>query len=187
MDAQVATVLFDTRRDPMMADWRQALQTLWTRWQRISVRERFLIQTLGWLVLLSLVWRIGIDTAWQTLRAAPQERATAHQQLTAMLSMQSQAKALQSESQIDIAQAYDALVAVSRAAGKGVQLPADLASQNGQVRVQIMDLPAETLAQWLHSVRERAQALPAEAHWVRSKEGMRWSGSVVLVLPQSER
>ena len=169
----------------MMAEWTQLKQQVQRRWQTVSARERMLVQVLAWVLLLAVVWRVGIDAPWQTLQSAPQQRAAANQQMADMLAMQKQAQDLKARPQLEPTQAYEALADVSRVVGKAVQLPGLSAVQGGRVRVQINDLSAEALAQWLVAARERAQALPVEAHWTRNKDNTNWSGTVVLALSQS--
>ena len=169
----------------MRGEWTAFKQQLQQRWQAVSARERVLIQALAWVLLIALVWRVGIDAAWQTLQSAPQQRAAASQQMAEMLAMQKLAQDLKARPQLETTQAYEALAEASRAAGKAVQLPGLSAVQGGRVRVQINDLSAEALAQWLVAARERAQALPVEAHWTRTKDNTTWSGTVVLALSHS--
>ena len=160
--------------------WRMQAQQ---RWQTVSARERLLIKLLVVLCAIVLVWRVLVLGPWRVLEQAPETRAKVGQQLTHMLALQKQAQTLQARPKITAEQAMSLVSEISRANGPAIQWPAASPPSSGRVMVQIKDMTPLALAQWLTSLRMRAQTLPAEVHLVHDPAKQTWTGSMVLVLP----
>ena len=173
--------------------WRHArarwLQPLQTRWRSLSPREQGLLQVLGAVLLLALLWVGAIAPPLHSLRDSEARRAALAASHAQMQLWQAQAQAVQQQPRLDATQAAQALQSLTTAAGAGWQLQV----QGERATLQVADATPEALAQWLRQAREQAQSLPVQAQLERSHasperaSAPRWRARVVLALPTAGR
>ena len=152
-----------------------ALSFLAARWQEVSKRERQLVLAALTLILAALIWWLGIAPALYTLRSAEAQRRLLDAQLQQMLSLQTQAKALQSQSRITSDEARRLLEASVKPFGAGAQLT----STGDRTIVTLKGASADALAQWLVQVRLNVRTVPSDARLVRGANGT-WDGTLTL-------
>lgn len=173
--------------------WRGAtarwLQPLQARWRSLSPREQGLLQVLGTVLLLALLWIGAIAPPLHSLRDSESRRAALAASHAQMQVWQAQAQAVQQQPRLNAAQAAQALQSLTQAAGAGWQLQV----LGERATLQVSDATPEALAQWLLQAREQAQSLPVQAQLEshnasaeRTSEP-RWRGRLVLALPHSDR
>jgi general secretion pathway protein M len=149
------------------------------RWDALAAREK------GWaaagiaLVAGALVWFIALAPALATLRSAEQQHRVLDAQLQQMLSLQTQAQALQAQPK----QSYDDALRMLELSVRE-RLGATGRSQvtGDRVTITLAGTAPQALAQWLTQVRVNARALPSEARLNRNPAGL-WDGTLVLTLP----
>lgn len=157
-----------------------------TRWQALGERERRLLAVAAVVVGAALLWWVALAPALGVLRGAPARHAVLDEQLSRMLSLQAQAKALQDQPRMGADEALRALdVAVKERLGGAAQLTV----VGDRATVTLKGVSADALAQWLAQARVNARAVPSEARLTRNpgsggKAGALWDGSLVLSLPQ---
>jgi general secretion pathway protein M len=150
------------------------------RWQALSVREQRSVSALGVLLGMLLFWSIAIAPALNTLRDSDNRRAQISQEQAHMLSLQTQAKALQSRTALSRDEALRNLQSLT----PGAQIQLNV--QGDRVTAQLKGVQATALANWLAQARNQAQALPMEAHLTRGNATgamVTWDGNMVLTLP----
>ena len=151
------------------------------RWQALSLREQRSVSVLGALLGVLLFGSIAIAPALSTLRDSDNRRTQIEQQHAHMLTLQQQAKALQTRTPLSHDEALRSLQSLTPAAH--IQLNV----QGERVTAQLKSVPAATLADWLAQARDQAQALPIEAHLTRgdttASPEVTWDGNMVLTLP----
>lgn len=151
-----------------------------SRWQALSPREQRGVSVLGALLGVLLFWSIALAPALNTLRDSDNRRAQIGQQQAQMLALQHQAQALQTRTPLSRDEALRSLQSLTPGALMQLNVQGD------RVSVQLKSVPAPTLAHWLTQARSQAQALPVEAHLMRSNaanSAVVWNGSLVLSLP----
>ncbi len=150
------------------------------RWQALSVREQRSVTALGVLLGMLLFWSIAIAPALNTLRDSDNRRAQISQEQAHMLSLQTQAKALQNRTALSHDEALRNLQSLT----PGAQIQLNV--QGDRVTAQLKGVQATALANWLAQARNQAQALPMEAHLTRGNATgamVTWDGNIVLSLP----
>jgi general secretion pathway protein M len=150
------------------------------RWQALSVREQRSVSALGVLLGMLLFWSIAIAPALNTLRDSDNRRAQISQEQAHMLSLQTQAKALQNRTALSRDEALRNLQSLT----PGAQIQLNV--QGDRVTAQLKGVQATALANWLAQARNQAQALPMEAHLTRGNATgaiVTWDGNMVLTLP----
>jgi len=150
------------------------------RWQALSVREQRSVSALGVLLGVLLFWSIAIAPALNTLRDSDNRRAQISQEQAHMLSLQTQAKALQNRTALSRDEALRNLQSLT----PGAQIQLNV--QGDRVTAQLKGVQATALANWLAQARNQAQALPMEAHLTRGNATgamVTWDGNMVLTLP----
>lgn len=181
----------------MSSALQQTLQTLkgslHNAWTQRPPRERQLLGTAAWVLLLTLTWQVAIAPALHTWREAPARQTALDVQTRQMQQLKAQALALQKTPAITRAEALRWLEA---------SIPTSLGSdtqwrlQGEQLSLTLSGTPAMPLAAWLRQAREQAQALPVQAQLqqtpsppatakgpVNGDSTVRWSGTLVLSLP----
>ena len=156
------------------------------RWQALGERERRLLLLAAVVVGVALLWWVALAPALAVLRAAPARHAALDAQLSSMLSLQAQAKALQDQPKMG---GDEALRALDAAVKERLGGAAQLSVVGDRVTVNLKGVSADALAQWLTQARVNARAVPSEAKLQRNpgsggKAGVLWDGSLVLSLPQ---
>ena len=150
------------------------------RWQALSVREQRSVTALGVLLGMLLFWSIAIAPALNTLRDSDNRRAQISQEQAHMLSLQTQAKAMQNRTALSRDEALRNLQSLT----PGAQIQLNV--QGNRVTAQLKGVQATALANWLAQARNQAQALPMEAHLTRGNATgamVTWDGNMVLTLP----
>ncbi|MDM0075900.1 type II secretion system protein GspM [Variovorax sp. J2P1-59] len=184
----------------------KALQSLQARrqawWLALEPREQRMVAIAGTLVVLALFWWLALAPALRTLSSAPAEHAQLDAQLQRMTSLQTQAKALQSQPRANREDAMRGLeTSVRQNLGPNAQMQAAGAGEG--VTIALRAAPADALAQWFGQARSNARAVPREVHLTRSTQSttpspssapsgtattgdssrVRWDGTVVMSLP----
>ena len=150
------------------------------RWQALSVREQRSVSALGVLLGMLSFRSITIAPALNTLRDSDNRRAQISQEQAHMLSLQTQAKALQNRTALSRDEALRNLQSLT----PGAQIQLNV--QGDRVTAQLKGVQATALANWLAQARNQAQALPMEAHLTRGNATgamVTWDGNMVLTLP----
>jgi general secretion pathway protein M len=191
--------------------WFDSLNERWQAWwPDLPPREQRLVIIAATVVALALLWWVALAPALRTLASAPAEHAQLDAQLQQMTTLQTQARALQSQPRSNRDDALRALeTSVRQSLGANAQL--QTAGANEGVTVQVRAAPAEGLAQWFGQARSNARAVPREAHLTRAPGGggatpgafgqtgssnaaassaaaaeaarVRWDGTLVMSLP----
>ena len=191
------------------SDWKtqaQAVgQQLWAtygqaRWQGISARERLLVSVLVGLFGVWLFVSIAISPALRTLNASERQRAEVAQQVVQMRALQQRAQELQKTKPLSRDESLRSLQSITPTGNPALQMTI----QGDRVLVQLKNLSASQLANWLAQARSNAQALPDEVHISRSTSSSvnalsginstsnspnataAWDGKIVLRLPQRQ-
>ncbi len=200
-------------RSSLIADWKtQALglaNQLWathgqSRWQGLSARERLLVSVFLGVFGVWLFVSIAISPSLRTLNSAQQQRAEVAQQIVQMHALQQRAQELQRTKPLSRDESVRNLQSITPAGNPALQMTI----QGDRVLVQLKNLSASQLANWLAQARSNAQALPDEVHISRSTSSSvsastsvsasssinstsnstiaitAWDGQIILRLPQ---
>ena len=158
------------------------LAPLPARWSQLAAREKNFLAAALVLVVLAVVWKLVLSPSLQTLRTSTAQATALDAQIQHMLSLQSQASALQRQAPLAYDEALRALTLATRqtlAATAQVNVVADRAN------VTLQAASADALAQWLVQARLNARSVPLEARLTRgtTPAGATWSGTLVMSLP----
>lgn len=147
-------------------------------WNQLALRERRLLTLAAALVLLALVWLLGVQPAWRTLRSAPVQLAGLDGQMQTMQALAQQARAVQNRPAVSRAQAARTLQAtLTQQLGASAQLNV----QGARATASLKDAAPDALARWLVQARTDARAQATQARLLRGPAG--WSGTLVFELP----
>lgn len=147
-------------------------------WQQRNAREKSLLRAVALLLALALLWALALAPAVRTLRSFDGQYARQEAQLQTMLRLQAQAQRLQAQPTLAPASAAQALQAsVQQAFGA----QASVSLQANSATVNVREVSAQALAQWLASARTQAHAAPQQARLTHSAQG--WSGTLQMDLP----
>ena len=196
-----------------IADWNTQVlaraDQLWathgqSRWQGLNARERLLVSVFFGLFGIWLFVSIAISPALRTLNSAQQQRAEVAQQVVQMRALQQRAQELQKTKPLSRDESIRSLQSITPTGNPALQMTI----QGDRVLVQLKNLSASQLANWLAQARSNAQALPDEVHISRSisssvsaststsaSSGVNapsnstnattaWDGQIILRLPQ---
>jgi general secretion pathway protein M len=156
----------------VLADWQ-------ARWKQLDARERVLVLVAASVLALALLWWVGVQPAWQTLRAAPARLDALDAQTLTMRRLADQVRELRQAPPPSTAQAAQALKAASERLGPAARLSV----QGDRAVLTVEGLDPQALRSWLAEVRTGARARTVEAQLVRSGPG--FSGTVTVVIPTS--
>lgn len=155
----------------------QALAAWQARWRELGARERTLVAAAGCVLALALLWWVGVQPAWQTLRSAPGRLDALDAQTLTMRRLADQARELRALPSSSTAQAAVALKAASDRLGPSARL-----SLQGDRAILTLDgADPQALRGWLSEVRSGARARAVDAQLVRTGPG--FSGTVTVVIP----
>ena len=196
-----------------IADWKTQVlalaNQLWatygqSRWQGLNARERLLVSVLLGLFGVWLFVSIAISPALRTLNASESQRAEVAQQVVQMRALQQRAQELQKTKPLSRDESIRSLQSITPTGNPALQMTI----QGDRVMVQLKNLSASQLANWLAQARSNAQALPDEVHISRSATSSvssstsvsalsggnatinstnainSWDGQIILRLPQ---
>ena len=196
-----------------IADWKTQVlaraDQLWathgqSRWQGLNARERLLVSVLLGLFGVWLFVSIAISPALRTLNASESQRAEVAQQVVQMRALQQRAQELQRTKPLSRDESLRSLQSITPTGNPALQMTI----QGDRVMVQLKNLSASQLANWLAQARSNAQALPDEVHISRSATSSvssstsvsalsggnapinstnainSWDGQIILRLPQ---
>lgn len=150
-------------------------QNLRARWDAMAPRERLLVTVAAILIAGALVWTVGIQPAWKTLRTAPAEQARLDSQWQAMQREAAEARGLRATPAVAPNLAAQALQgATARLNGK-----ARLMLQGDRAVLTLQGVHGDALTQWLSEARLGARARPVEAKLTRGDDG--YTGTLVVV------
>ena len=184
----------------------ETLKARWRAWwPELEPREQRMIAIAAALVLLALFWWVALAPALRTLSSAPAEHAQLDVQLQRMTSLQTKARALQSQPRASRDDAMRGLeTSVRQNLGPNAQMQPGGGAGEG-VSIALRAVPADALAEWFGQARSNARAVPREVHLTRSTQSappasppssspsasattgdssrVRWDGTVVMSLP----
>lgn len=158
------------------------LAPLQARWRQLAAREKNFLAAALVLVVLAVVWKLVLSPSLQTLRTSTTQATALDAQVQHMLSLQSQASALQRQAPL----AYDeALRALNLATRQTLAATAQVNVVADRANVTLQAVSADALAQWLVQARLNARSVPLEARLTRgtTPAGATWSGTLVMSLP----
>ena len=150
---------------------------LMTRWNALARREQQALLVALVLVLGAVLWWVALAPALSTLRSAPQQQRLLETQLQHMQHLQQQAKTLQAQPPLTLAESRRLLEASVKTLGPNAQLTVVAE----RVTLTLKGASADALAQWLTQTRLTARVSPTEARLVRNTAGT-WDGVMVLIL-----
>ena len=160
-------------RATLITDWKTQVlaraDQLWathgqSRWQGLNARERLLVSVLLGLFGVWLFVSIAISPALRTLNASESQRAEVAQQVVQMRALQQRAQELQRTKPLSRDESLRSLQSITPTGNPALQMTI----QGDRVMVQLKNLSASQLANWLAQARSNAQALPDEVHISRS-------------------
>ena len=150
---------------------------LMTRWNALARREQQAVLVALVLVLGAVLWWVALAPALSTLRSTPQQQRLLETQLQHMQLLQQQAKTLQAQPPLTLAESRRLLEASVKTLGPNAQLTV----VGERVTLTLKGASADAMAQWLTQTRLTARVSPAEARLVRNAAGT-WDGVMVLIL-----
>ena len=150
---------------------------LMARWNALARREQQAVLAALVLVLGAVLWWVALAPALSTLRSAPQQQRLLETQLQHMQRLQQQAKTLQAQPPLTLAESRRLLEASVKTLGPNAQLT----MVGERVTLTLKGASADALAQWLTQARLTARVSPTEARLTRNAAGT-WDGAVVLIL-----
>jgi general secretion pathway protein M len=121
---------------------------------------------------------IAISPALRTLNASESQRAEVAQQVVQMRALQQRAQELQKTKPLSRDESIRSLQSITPTGNPALQMTI----QGDRVLVQLKNLSASQLANWLAQARSNAQALPDEVHISRSATSSVSSSSSVSAL-----
>jgi general secretion pathway protein M len=148
--------------------------TAW--WTSLNARERQMLAVAGLVVGLYVVFALGVQPAWRTLRAAPAQLDALDAQLQGMQRLAGEVRELRGMPPVNVAQAMTALKAASDRLGD----KAKLSVQGERAVLTLTAVGTEQLRGWLAEARSGARARPVEATLTRGPVG--YSGSIVVAI-----
>ena len=149
------------------------------RWQALGRRERRLVVAAAAVVGFALLWTLGVQPAWRTLRDTPAQIDAVELQLQRMQQLAAESRELRALPSVPPAQAEASL----RAATDRLGPSAKLVLQGERATLTINGISGNALTGWLGEVRSAARARPVEATLSRGPNG--YSGSIVLQLARA--
>ena len=158
------------------------LSPLQARWSQLAAREKNFLAAALVLVVLAVVWKLVLSPSLQTLRTSTAQATALDAQIQHMLSLQSQASALQRQAPL----AYDeALRALNLATRQTLAATAQVNVVADRANVTLQAASADALAQWLVQARLNARSVPLEARLTRgtTPASATWSGTLIMSLP----
>ena len=158
---------------------RQLLAAWQAQWQQLGARERALVATAAAVLGLALLWWVGLQPAWQTLRSAPARLDALDAQTLTMRRLGSEVQELRQAGAPAPAEAALALKSASERLGTAGRLSV----QGDRAVLTVEGLGPGALRSWLAEVRTGARARPVEAQLVQGGAG--FSGTVTVVIPAS--
>ena len=174
-------------RAALITDWKTQVlaraDQLWathgqSRWQGLNARERLLVSVLLGMFGVWLFVSIAISPALRTLNASESQRAEVAQQVVQMRALQQRAQELQKTKPLSRDESIRSLQSITPTGNPALQMTI----QGDRVLVQLKNLSASQLANWLAQARSNAQALPDEVHISRSATSSLSSSSSVSAL-----
>ena len=162
-----------------------AITALRQRWQSLDSRERRGVLLATCIVLLALLWWLAVAPVLHTWRSAPAEHHRLDTDVARMLSLQSEARQLQTATTLTASQAQQQL---ESSLTQQLGTSAKLTLLGERATVTLNNAAAISTQRWLAQVRANAHAIPAELRLTRSNTSTAsapptWSGSIVLQLP----
>ena len=145
-------------------------------WSSRAPRERMALAILAVAIGAVLLWLVGVQPAWRTLRAAPAELDALDRQLQQLQASAAEVKSLRAIAPVSSPQALAALKAATERLGEHARL----SLQGDRASVIFTAIDAEALRGWLTEIRSAARARPVEASLSRTPNG--YNGSVVVIV-----
>jgi general secretion pathway protein M len=172
----MATVTAPTAPRDAGSGLRARLAPVRARFGALAPRERIMIGIAVTAVALAILWLVGVQPAWQTLRQAPARLAALDQQTQTMQRLAAEARELRNLPQVTLLQSTQALQAATTRLGPGAQLE----FRGDRAILQLDGIGPQALREWLLEVRSGARARVVEAQLIRAPNG--FSGTVTMTL-----
>lgn len=164
------------RRGTGGSAWGDLLEPARRWWGALQDRERRLLAGAALLVAAALVWMLGVQPAWQSLKSASARLDALDGQMLAMQRLALEAKELRGAPQVSAAQSVAALRAASARLGAAGKLTV----QGDRAVLALEGLSTEDLRAWLAEVRSGARARAVEAQLSRGPKG--FTGSITVAI-----
>jgi general secretion pathway protein M len=158
---------------------RQTLAAWQAQWKQLGARERALASTAAWVLGLALLWWVGVQPAWQTVRSTPARLDALDAQTLTMRRLAAEVRDLRQSAPPPAAQVALALKAASDRLGAAARLSV----QGDRAVLTLEGVDPGALRSWLAEVRTGARGRPVEAQLMQSGPG--FSGTVTVVIPAS--
>jgi general secretion pathway protein M len=158
------------------ARWQDLTRPLRERYEALAAREQLLLKAGACALALLLVWLLGVQPAWRTVRQAPAQLLTLEQQLQEMQMLAQETRDLRATPAVSASQATEALQAASSHLGASARL----SISGDRAMLTITSIDSAALQAWLGEVRNAARARPISAQLQRGPRG--YSGTIVLSL-----
>lgn len=152
------------------------------KFQSLPSKDRQPLQWLAITLICFVLWFWNIAPALKTYQQAPLQLAQLEQQTEHLKKLQEQALALQKAPRLKVQDASATLAqSVTDIFGSSAKLSLDAS----RATLNLTNVSAEALAQFLSVARNQAQALPTEAHLQKTSTGSQelWRGTLILSLP----
>ena len=129
-------------------------------WAQRNPREKQLLGLGAAVVLLAALWGLALAPAWRTWQEAPAKQARLDAQTQSMRQLQAQAQSLKTPNPISRS---ESAVWLEKNLGE-LGPKAKVSLQGERATLSVDAAPAEALARWISLARERALAMPVQAH-----------------------
>lgn len=152
------------------------MNALRERWAALAARERLLVLAASLLVAAAVVWLVGVQPAWRTLRSAPVEQAKLEVQWQTMQRLAVEARTLRATPPLAPALAAQALQGATTRLGASGKLML----QGDRAVLTLTGAQGSDIAQWLAEARRGARARPLETRLTYGDEG--YNGTIVVAV-----
>ena len=162
-----------------MSTFTDALAPAQKVWRGLGARERRLVGAAGTVVVLALIWMLGVQPAWRTLRSAPAELATLDAQWQLMQRQAAEAERLKAAPALPAHSAAQGVQALQRATEQ-LGPAARLSVQGERAVLTLTNADGDAILQWLAQIRSGARARAVESNLSRGASG--FNGTIVVDL-----
>lgn len=152
------------------------MNALRERWAALAARERLLLVLAALLIGTALVWLVGVQPAWRTLRSAPAEQAKLEIQWQTMQRLAAEARTLRATPPLAPALAAQALQGATTRLGASGKLML----QGDRAVLTLNGAQGPAIAQWLAEARRGARARPVETRLTNGDDG--YDGTIVVAI-----
>lgn len=152
------------------------MNALRERWAALAARERLLLVLAALIMGAAVVWLVGVQPAWRTLRSAPAEQAKLEVQWQTMQRLAAEARTLRASPPLAPALAAQALQGATTRLGASGKL----SLQGDRAVLTLNGAQGPDIAQWLAEARRGARARPVESRLTNGGDG--YDGTIVVAI-----